>query len=96
MNSGSAPICVFFHHLLNCRSDFRNNFGSARILGVRSEMPEKAETGTMPGNNGFWFNNDKSILPSRPKPVKQDPKQSISASQSRALMFSIEHAQLLA
>jgi len=50
----------------------------------------------MPGNNGFGFDNDKSISPSRPKPMKQNPKQPILSSQPRAGMFSVEHTQLLA
>ena len=49
----------------------------------------------MPGNNGFGFYDDKSIFPSRPKAVKQDPKQSIPSSQPGARVFSVEHAQLL-
>ena len=49
----------------------------------------------MPGNNGVWFNDDKRIHPSRPKPVKQDPKQPIAALEPRAGVFSIEHTQLL-
>jgi hypothetical protein len=49
----------------------------------------------MPANNGFWFNNDKGVAPSRPKSVKQDPKNSIQHSQARPRSFPFEHAQLL-
>jgi hypothetical protein len=62
---------------------------------MRSQMPEYAETGMMLSDNGFWFDNNKSILPGRSKPVKQDPKQSIAGLNPRARMFSFEHAQLL-
>jgi hypothetical protein len=49
----------------------------------------------MPGNDGFGFDDDKSISPSWPKLVKQNPKQSVSGLQSRSRTFSVEYAQLL-
>ena len=50
----------------------------------------------MPADNGFWFNNNKGIAPSRPKSVKQNPKNSIHHSHARPRSFPLEHAQLLA
>jgi hypothetical protein len=50
----------------------------------------------MPGDNGFWFDNDQDVAPSRPKPTQQNPKYPILHSQPRARMFSVKHAQLLA
>jgi hypothetical protein len=50
----------------------------------------------MLGNSGFGLSHDKSIPPSCPKPVKQNPKQSIAGLEPRARMFSIQHTQLLA
>jgi hypothetical protein len=47
-------------------------------------------------HNSGSIGRNKSILPGRPKPVKQDPKQSIAGLNPQTRMFSFEHAQLLA
>jgi len=49
----------------------------------------------MPGNDGFGFDDDKSISPSWSKLVKQNPKQSVPGMQSKSRTLSIECAQLL-
>jgi hypothetical protein len=49
----------------------------------------------VPGDNGFWFDNDKSVFPAMPKSVEQNPKYSILDSQPRARMVSLEDVQLL-
>ena len=49
----------------------------------------------MPCNDGFWFDHDKSISPSWPKLVKQNPKRSVSGLQSKSRTLSVEYAQLL-
>jgi hypothetical protein len=49
----------------------------------------------MPTYNGFGFDNDKNIAPSRPKPPKQNPKQPIPDSQPRARVLSVKHTHLL-
>jgi hypothetical protein len=48
----------------------------------------------MPGDNGFWFDDDQGISPGRPNPTEQNPKCPILDSQSKARIFSLEHAQL--
>ena len=49
----------------------------------------------MPGNHGFWLDDDQDVAPRRPKTAEQNPKYSILDSQPRARMFSLEYAQLL-
>lgn len=49
----------------------------------------------MPGDHGFWFDDDQGVAPCRPKPAEQNPKYSILDSQARVRMFLLEHAQLL-
>ena len=49
----------------------------------------------MPGDNGFWLNDDQDKAPCRPKTAEQNPKYSILGSQSRARNFSLQYAQLL-
>ena len=50
----------------------------------------------MPGDNGFWSDNDQDIIPRRPKTAEQNPKHSILDSQPRTRLFSLEYVQLLA
>jgi hypothetical protein len=49
----------------------------------------------MPGDNGFWFNDDQDVAPRRPKTAEQNPKHSILDSEPRVRLFSFEYAQLL-
>ena len=49
----------------------------------------------MPGDNGFWLDDDQDVSPCRPEPAEQNPKYSILESQARTRMFSLEYAQLL-
>jgi hypothetical protein len=49
----------------------------------------------MPGDHGFWFDNDEDLAPCRPKTPEQDPKDSILDSHPRARKSSLEYAQLL-
>ena len=49
----------------------------------------------MPGNHGFWFNDDQDVAPCRPKTAEQNPKYPIVNLQPRSRMFSLEYAQLL-
>ncbi len=50
----------------------------------------------MPGDNGFWFDDNQDVAPRRPKPPDQNPKHPILDSQPAARTFSLEYAQLLA
>jgi hypothetical protein len=49
----------------------------------------------MPGDNGFWFNDDQDVAPRRPKPAEQNPKYPILHSKPGARLFSLEYTQLL-
>jgi hypothetical protein len=49
----------------------------------------------MPGDNGFWFDDDQDVAPSRPKTAEQNPKYSILDSQLRMRNFSLKYSHLL-
>ena len=90
------PAHLFMNRDLSFQLEFGSYFGPAGILSARFNTPKQAEAGSMPCNNGFGFDSDECISPSRPKPTKQNPKQPILRSQPRTRMFSVEYAQLLA
>jgi hypothetical protein len=49
----------------------------------------------MPGDHGFWFDDNQDLAPCRPKAAEQDPKDSILDSQPGVRLFSPEDTQLL-
>ena len=95
MNPGSAPGGILLHHPLDQRSNLGIDLGSARALWARAQAPEQPKASPMPGNNGFWFDNDQDVVPCRPKAAEQNPKHSILDSQPGARLFSLEYTQLL-
>jgi hypothetical protein len=79
--------------------DKSSNFGidlwPAKAVWARSQAPEQAKAGAMPGDNGFRFDDNQYIPPSGPKTMEQNPKYPIPDSEPRARMFSLQYRQLL-
>jgi hypothetical protein len=95
VNSRSAPVKILVHHPPDESSNLGIDPWPAKALWARSKVPEQPKASPMPGDNGFWFDNDKDISPCRPKPAEQNPKYLILHSQPWARIFSLEYAQLL-
>ena len=95
MNSRSAPGGILVHHPPGESSNLGIDLWPAEALWPRSKAPEQPKASPMPGDNGFWFENDQGIAPCRPKPAEQNPEYPILHSQPRARIVSLEHAQLL-
>ena len=95
VNSRSAPGVILVHHPPDESSNLGIDLWPAKALWTRSKAPEQPKASPMPGDNGFWFDNDKDISPCRPKPAEQNPKYPILHLQPWARIFSIENAQLL-
>ena len=68
----------------------------AKALWPRSKAPEQTKASPMPGDNGFWFDNDQDIAPCRPKPAEQNPKHPIRPPKFRPPELSIQNGKLLA
>ena len=77
MNSGSAPGGILFHHPLDENSNLGIDLWPAKALGPRLKAPEQPKASPMPGDNGFWFDNNQDVAPCRPKAAEQNPKYSI-------------------
>ena len=95
VNSGSAPGGILVRHPPDESSNLGIDLWPAQALWMRSKAPEQPKASPMPGDNGFWFNDDQDVAPCRPKTAEQNPKYPILDSQPRARMFSLEYAQLL-
>jgi hypothetical protein len=95
MNSGSAPGGILFHHPLDEKSNLGIDLWPAKAHWARVQAPEQPKASPMPGDNGFWFDDNQDAAPSLPKAAEQNPKYPILDSQSRVRRFSLEHAQLL-
>ena len=95
VNSRSTPGGIFFSHLSDESSNLAIDFWPAKGLRARAKAPEQPKASPMPGDHGFWFNDDQNTAPFWPKTAEQNPKYSILDSQPRARVFSLEYAQLL-
>jgi hypothetical protein len=95
VNSQSAPAGILLHHPPDDSSNLGIDLWPAQPLWPRAQVPEQPKASPMPGDNGFWFDNDQGPAPCRPKSAEQNPKYPILHSQPRTRSFSLEHAQLL-
>ena len=95
MNSGSAPAGILVRHSLDESSHLGIDRWPAQALAPRSKAPEQPKASPMPGDNGFWFDNNQGVAPCGPKTAKQNPKYSILELKPRTRNFSLEYAQLL-
>jgi hypothetical protein len=41
--------------------------GLPRVLGFDRRPPEQTKTSPMPGDHGFWFEDNQDLAPCRPK-----------------------------
>jgi len=74
VNSGSAPAGILVRHSPDESSHLGIDLWPARALGPRSKAPKQAKASPMPGDNGFWFDDDQDVAPCRPKTAEQNPK----------------------
>jgi hypothetical protein len=95
VNSRSAPRGILIQHPTDERSDLGIDPRPAQALWPRAQAPEQPKASALPGDNGFWFNDDQDLAPCRPKVPEQNPKYSILVSQPRARNPSFKYAQLL-
>ena len=95
VNPGSAPGGILLHHPPDERSNLGIDLWPAKALWPRAKAPEQPKASAMPGDNGFWFDNNQDVAPCRPKAAEQNPKYSILDSQPRVRLFSLEYTQLL-
>jgi hypothetical protein len=58
--------------------------------------PEKTEPAPMPGDNGFWFDDDERRPPVTPDSGEPDPEQPIETCQSKSTrMRSFKYVKLV-
>ena len=95
MNPRSAPGGILLHHPPDESSNLGIELWPARGLWLRPEAPEQTKASAMPGDHGFWFDDNQDVAPCRPKAAEQSPKYSILDSQPRVRLFSLEYTQLL-
>jgi hypothetical protein len=91
VNSRSTPAGIFVRHLPDESSNLGIDLWPAKAHWPRPKAPKQPKASAMPGDNGFWFNDDQDVAPSMPKPAEQNPKYPILDSEPRARMFSLEY-----
>ena len=95
VNPRSAPGGILLHHPANESSNLGIELWPARGLWLRPEAPEQTKASAIPGDHGFWFDDNQDVAPCRPKAAEQSPEYSILDSQPRVRLFSLEYTQLL-
>jgi hypothetical protein len=56
--------------------------------------PVETKAGTVPADYRFWFHNDESIAPAKPKMPKCRPEESVQGMQRWPRPFSFENSNL--
>jgi hypothetical protein len=95
VNSRGAPRGILIQHPSDERSDLGIDLRPPQALWPGAQAPEQPKASPMPGDNGFWLDDDQDLAPCRPKVPEQNPKYSILHSEPRTRIFSLEYAQLL-
>ncbi len=74
VNSGSAPARILVRHSPDESSNLGIDLWPAQALWTRSKAPEQPKASPMPGNHGFWLNDDQDVAPRRPQTAEQNPE----------------------
>jgi hypothetical protein len=74
VNSRSAPGGILLHDPLDESSNLGIDLWPTKALWARAQAPEQPKASAMPGDNGFWLDDDQDVPPCRPKAPEQNPK----------------------
>ena len=67
MNPGGTPRRIFLHHPLDDGSNLGIDYWPAKVLCLRSKAPKQTKPCSMPADNGFWFDDEQDVAPTRPE-----------------------------
>jgi hypothetical protein len=96
MDARRSPARILGDHSENQVTNlFRNAFPPTRSAHHRDSTPIERKASPMPPNHSLWADNDKGLLPTRPKPACQNPEELIEHVQPGARMFALENNELL-
>jgi hypothetical protein len=74
---------------------FGDAFSSQTVAMLRKPRPVQLESRLMPTNNGLRLDEDQRLLPFRPKPPQDNPKQFVRGCKSRLGMSPFQDGELL-
>jgi hypothetical protein len=95
MNSGGSPEGIVFAHGADEITNILGNPGPSRFAAPAFPGPKESESLAMPGNNGFWFNDDEGRAPLGPKAKEPDPEESVPRSKSWAIGGTLQDDDLV-
>ncbi len=94
--SGSPPTRIFRHHPEDKVLNFlRDPFSPSVLTYFREQAPVPAKSRSVPSDNGFRADEDKRLLPRRPKTAGEEPEDFVNPSELGPWMFAFEDAKLL-
>src|SRR5207302_4461196 len=96
VHAGCTPTRILAAHSADQISNLARNDGSSRLATLDLPGPEKAETGTMPGNDGLGLNDGQRRAPAAPHPGQRDPEEAVHGSQPGTFSRgTLKHADLV-
>ena len=93
MDARCAPPWILCFHAPDQFADFADHLWSPGLPG--SPPPKQTKAGTMPGHNGFRFNDDENISPAGMYAPQRRPKEPVHASEPGSRLLSLENDELL-
>jgi hypothetical protein len=95
MNARSTPGGVLSNHLENRFSQLpADSLPAKRFSMARDPIPLEGEIRSMPAHNSLGSSDNKSLLPFRPQPSDENPKEAVESNEF-GLRFASLHGQKL-
>jgi hypothetical protein len=96
VNARCSPARILGSHSENQVANFlRNVFPPTRSSHHRDSAPIERKSSPMPPNHSLWANDNEGLLPTRPKPVRENPEEPIEHVQPGPRVFALENGELL-
>src|SRR5882724_2303727 len=96
VNARSTPSRILRDHVKDQVPDFRRQpLPSHSPPRPGDQTPIQTEAGAMPTQHSLGCNHHQSILPPRPKPMREYPEELVNRPESRSRMATLENRELL-
>ena len=94
-NPFGSPEPILLCHLLDQRDGLRSQFGTTTAI-ARFELPEEAESLTMPAEESVGFEDEQGILPVLDATREEDEPEAIGLRKGRLFYLAVQDDELLA
>jgi hypothetical protein len=97
VNFGRSPERILAAHTSDEIASFRRNQRTSGTSTATFPGPIPLESLAVPGDDGFWLDDEQGRTPARPQSREPHPQATIGASENEALRFlgPLHHCQLM-